>query len=57
MDIVSMGRSSLLSIGKKIGNLFWREIFVSVQAVMKEALSCVPEKILLAPFWGNPAFA
>ena len=24
---------------------------------MKEALFCLPEKILLAPFWGNPAFA
>ena len=35
-------------------NVFWREVFLSVKAVMQGALFSEPEKILLAPFWRNP---
>ena len=38
-----------------MGNLFWREVFVSTMAVMQGAIFCFPEKILLSPFWDNPA--
>ena len=54
-DILNLGPSTFQAVGKKMDNLFWREIFVSLPAVMQGALFCSPEKILQAPFWGNPA--
>ena len=54
-DIVHFGPSTFTLVGKKMSNLFWKEVFGSVQAVMKGALFCSPEKILLSSFWGNPA--
>ena len=55
VEILNCGPNKLQALGKKMGNLFWKEIFVSVPAVMQGALFCSPEKLLLAPFWDNPA--
>ena len=54
-DIISYGPGQLEYIGKRIKNIFWRECLISVKAVMSGTLLNAPEKLLLAPFWRNPA--
>ena len=54
-EIMSLGPTKLQTIGKKFKNQFWKEVFVSIIAVMQGAIFSFPEKILLSPFWDNPA--
>ena len=53
-DILQFGPSYLDTIGKKIGNKFWKQVFCSVGLFMQGALFCYPEKLITAPFWDNP---
>ena len=54
-ELVFLGPTTLLQLGKKMSNQFWKEVFISIPAVMEGALFCSPEKLLLSSFWGNPA--
>ena len=45
-ELIHLGPTTFQKVGEKFGNLFWKEVFVSVQAVMQGALFCSPEKIL-----------
>ena len=42
-------------IGKKLSNIFWRDVFCNITLFMQGALFCYPEKIITAPFWDNPS--
>lgn len=50
-----MGPTKLEYIGKKMANMFWRDVFISVKEKMQGSLLSVPEKIPIAPFWDNTA--
>ena len=52
--LLEMGPTKIQSIGKKINNKFWKEVFGTVVSIIQGAIFCHPEKILLTSFWNNP---
>ena len=52
--LFEMGPAKFSFIGKKMGNRFWKEIFLTVGPIMQGAIFCHPEKILISTFWDNP---
>ena len=53
-ELLQFGPSNLSTVGKKIENKFWKQVFCSVGLFMQGALFCYPEKLIMAPFWDNP---
>ena len=53
MDLLQFGPSKLSEIGKKCGNIFWKQIFCSAGDFMQGALFSIPENLIFAPFWNN----
>ena len=54
-NMVEFGPHKFDFLAKNMGNLFWKEIFYIVKAVMNGAVYTAPEKLILAPLWENPA--
>ena len=54
-NMVEFGPKKFDFLAKNMGNLFWKEIFYIVKAVMNGAVYTPPEKLILAPLWENPA--
>ena len=52
-QILQEGPNMLTKIGKKMSNLFWKDVLCSVTLFMQGALFCNPKKIFTAPFWDN----
>ena len=54
-EILQYGPNYLTTIGKKLKNKFWGEVFCSVSYFMQGAIYCLPENIVIAPLWNNPS--
>ena len=54
-ELLNFGPSKFETIGKRIKNKFWRDVFLSVKPVTEGSLDFTPEKIILAPIWDNPS--
>ena len=52
-EMLQFGPNLLTNIGKKIGNPFWKQVFIAIAPLMQGAIFCSPEKILMSPFWDN----
>ena len=52
-ELLQFGPNFLTNIGKKIGNPFWKQVFIAIAPLMQGAIFCSPEKILMSPFWDN----
>ena len=48
-ELLNFGPSKFETIGKRIKNNFWRDVFLSVKSVTEGSLDLTPEKIILAP--------
>ena len=52
--VLCLGPAKLEYIGKRVHNLLWRDVLISVKTVMQGSLLSAPEKIVLSPLWDNP---
>ena len=53
-DLLQMGPNFFDKMSKLIKNPFWSQVLGAVSPLMQGAMFCYPEKIVTAPFWGNP---
>ena len=51
-----LGTAKLKGIANKMGNIFWKQVLISTDKFMQEAVFCSPERLFLTPFWENPLF-
>lgn len=55
-ELMQLGPQQIVNIGKKLKNDFWKQVLSNVTPFMQGAIYMHPEKIILAPLWGNPFF-
>ena len=53
-QLLQLGPSLVQNIAKKITNLFWKQVLLSIVNMMEGAIFTYPEKIGNSPFWYNP---
>ena len=53
-DLLQLGPSKLVEIGKKCKNNFWKQILCCAGDFMQGAVFSIPENVIFAPFWNNP---
>ena len=54
LEFLQLGPKTILNASKKLGNLFWKEVFCLVEPFMQGALFSCPESLVFSPFWENP---
>ena len=54
-ELLQFGPNLLNNIGKKLSNIFWKQVLCSVTPFMLGALFCYPEKLFMSPLWDNPS--